>query len=149
MNLAYAVSGNARRKGSNLTRLQKGALDNLQSMTPFNPRTQEPGNYAIIQRWFIISDELLFFKSLENYCTLEAIVPEDDHSRRGSRRFEHFSFGPFNYTPDNVRCTLFIYRHHNDPHDPTERLDRYLGALLLEMVHAVLRIYSCRCRLEC
>jgi hypothetical protein len=30
-------------------------------MTPFDPRTQEePGNNAIIQHWFIISDELLF-----------------------------------------------------------------------------------------
>jgi hypothetical protein len=118
-------------------------------MTPFDPRTQEPEDYAIIQRWFIIFDELLFFRSLENYCTLEAVVPGDDHSRRRSCRFKHFSLGPFNYTPDDVRCTIFIYRHHNDLHDPTERLDRYLGTLLHEMAHAVLRIYSCRCRLAC
>lgn len=115
---------------------------------PSIPAHKSPRNTRLFSAGSPFFDEL-FFKSLENYCTSEAVVSGDDHTRRGECRYQRLSLGQFTYTPDDVRRTIIIYRNHRNPHDPTERLDRYLGTLLHEIVHAFLRIYSCHCRLAC
>ncbi len=148
MNLANALGRNARRTGSNITSLQKEALAEIQRMTPFDPSAQEPEDFNIIHQWFRIFDRLFFLGSLEDYCTIEMIAT-DNTDYYGECVSNHLELGKFDHTPDDASCTIHMCQIMEDPSDPTTRLDSYLATLVHEMIHAVLEIYSCNCRLQC
>ena len=131
-------------RGRHLTPLQKHALDCYQKDDIYNLRGNIDNfkNNDILGAFFNLFDKLFFFGTIKERCRVQFSHVESRES--GLQGYSEVSpKGLIGLGPPKLYGKIRLYSgNEKEPRRP-ERLIRYLGTLLHEMIHTFLELWMC------
>ena len=148
--LAEKLESHSRRRGDQLTRLQKLALLRFHDDQVYDLRDHTKYNDSEVLKAYVdLFDELFFFGTLSSPCTFQFIGGREK-GKFGAVEYEYKVVGK-DLSGDLLRlpplrekrCKLILYDRLPEENTRYKRLRGYMGTLLHEMIHAFFKLWAC------
>jgi len=148
--LNFTLKRFAERRGACRTRCQVAAISR------FNIAIKEQSHQilednCLLMEYFNIFDQIFFFGCLKGLVNVEFKLEMTNRDDFGICAHQHHDLASRQTIPDNFAASISIRNLSRDPNYSPQRtrLEKYLGTLLHEMLHAYLGIYMCDCCPRC